>query len=81
MLALDPSVVRMDAAEVGNTEGLRALMPALTSGGIRAASSNGVLGDPRVATADEGEALLAGLVADLRYQLARWAPDGRGRLT
>jgi mycofactocin system creatininase family protein len=81
MLALDPSVVRMDAAEVGNTEGLRALMPALTSGGIRAASPNGVLGDPRVATAEEGEALLAGLVADLRYQLARWAPDGRGRLT
>ena len=60
LLALDPSMVRMDAAEVGNTAGLRELMPALTSGGLRAASPNGVLGDPRGATADEGEELLAG---------------------
>lgn len=81
LLALDPSVVRMDAAEVGNVAGLRELMPALTSGGVRAASRNGVLGDPRGATAADGEELLAGMVADLRCQLARWAPDERGRLT
>ena len=80
LLALDPSMVRMDAAEVGNTAGLRELMPALTSGGMRAASPNGVLGDPRGATADEGEKLLAGLVDDLRERLARWDPDDRGRL-
>jgi mycofactocin precursor peptide peptidase len=81
MLALDPSVVRMDAAEIGNMEGLRALMPALTSSGMRAASPNGILGDPRIATAEEGEALLDGMVADLQYRMARWAPDDRGRLT
>jgi mycofactocin system creatininase family protein len=81
LLALDPSVVRMDAAEVGNVAGLRELMPALTAGGVRAASPNGVLGDPRSATAADGEELLAGIVADLRYRLARWAPDDRGRLT
>jgi mycofactocin system creatininase family protein len=81
LLALDPSVVRMEAAEVGNTEGLRALMPALTSGGVRAASPNGILGDPRVATAEEGAALLDGMVADLQYRLTRWVPDDRGRLT
>jgi len=80
LLALDPSMVRMEAAEVGNTAGLRELMPALTSGGMRAASPNGVLGDPRGATADEGEKLLAGLVDDLRERLTRWAPDDRGRL-
>ncbi len=81
MLALDPSAVRMDAAEVGNVAGLRELMPALTAGGVRAASPNGVLGDPRGATAADGEELVAGMVADLRYRLARWAPDDRGRLT
>ncbi len=81
LLALDPSVVRMDAAEVGNVAGLRELMPALTAGGVRAASPNGVLGDPRGATAADGEELLAGMVADLRYRLARWVPDDRGRLT
>lgn len=80
LLALDPSVVRLDAMEAGNTAELRALMPVLTSGGVRAASSNGVLGDPRTATAAEGVALLATLVEDLRAQLDRWAPDERGRL-
>ena len=73
-------MVRLDAAEVGNTAGLRELMPVLTSGGVRAASPNGVLGDPRGATAAEGEALLAGLVEHLRACLDRWAPDERGRL-
>ena len=80
LLALDPAVVRMEAAEVGNTAGLRELMPALTSGGLRAASPNGVLGDPRAATAAEGDALLATLAGDLGARLARWDPDDRGRL-
>ena len=69
-----------DAAEAGNTASLRELMPVLTSGGVRAASANGVLGDPRGATAAEGEALLATLVENLRGELMRWKPDERGRL-
>ena len=80
LLALDPSVVRLAAAEVGNTAPLRDLMPALTSGGVKAASANGVLGDPRGATAAEGEALLATLVENLRDELGRWKPDERARL-
>ena len=80
LLALDPSLVRLDAAEAGNTASLRELMPVLTSGGVRAASANGVLGDPRGATAAEGEALLARLVENLRGELMRWKPDERGRL-
>ena len=80
LLALDPSVVRLAAAEVGNTAPLQELMPVLTGGGVRAASPNGVLGDPRGATAAEGEALLATLVENLRDQLERWKPDQRGRL-
>jgi creatinine amidohydrolase len=55
-------------------------MPVLTSGGVKAASANGVLGDPRGASAAEGEALLATLVDDLHGELMRWKPDERGRL-
>jgi len=80
LLALDPSLVRLDAAEAGNTASLRELMPVLTSGGVRAASPNGVLGDPGGATVAEGEALLATLVENLRGELMRWKPDERGRL-
>jgi creatinine amidohydrolase len=80
VLALDPSLVRLDVAEVGNTASLRELMPVLTSDGVRAASPNGVLGDPRGATAAEGEALLVTLVENLRGELMRWKPDERGRL-
>jgi creatinine amidohydrolase/Fe(II)-dependent formamide hydrolase-like protein len=39
-----------------------------------------VLGDPRGATAAEGEELLATMTGELRDRLARWAPDARGRL-
>jgi mycofactocin precursor peptide peptidase len=80
LLALDPSLVRLDLAEAGNTAELQALLPVLTTRGVRAASPNGVLGDPRGATAAEGEALLAGLAANLHACLDRWAPDERGRL-
>ena len=80
LLALDPSVVRVEAAEVGNTAELQVLLPLLTKGGVRAASPNGVLGDPREATAAEGVVLLATLVENLRDRLERWKPDERGRL-
>lgn len=80
LLALAPDVVRLDAAAPGNTAGLRELLPALTSSGVRAVSPNGVLGDPTGASMEEGVALLDGMVADLRYGLTRWTPDPRGRL-
>jgi mycofactocin system creatininase family protein len=81
LLALDPGVVRRDDIEVGNIESLVTLLPVLTRGGVAAASPNGVLGDPRDATAEEGEELLAHMVAQLRDRLARWEPDARGRLS
>lgn len=81
LLALDPSLVRLDAVEVGNTAELAALLPVLTRSGVLAASPNGVLGDPRGASAQVGSALLDGLVIDLRHRLTRWDPDPRGRLT
>ena len=81
LLALDSTVVRVDALEPGNTAPLAELMPVLVRGGTAAASPNGILGDPRGATAAEGEEILGVMVADLRGRLARWTPDGRGRLT
>lgn len=81
LLALDPAVVRLDAMEVGNTAPLVELLPILTRGGVAAASSNGVLGDPRGSTSAEGEFLLGLMVGELRDRLARWKPDDRGRLT
>lgn len=80
LLALDPAMVRADALEPGNIAPLRELLPVLTSGGVAAASPNGVLGDPRGATAREGDELLAEMVGELRERLARWEPDDRGRL-
>ncbi len=48
------------------TAPLAELLPRLRSEGVRAVSPNGVLGDPAGASAEEGQALLAAAIADLR---------------
>jgi creatinine amidohydrolase len=79
MLAIDPSVVRYERAEAGCTEPLDALWPRLRAEGVRPVSSNGVLGDPTGASADEGVELLDALVTDLAGAVkARW-PLGPAR--
>ncbi len=65
MLAIAPDTVRVELAEPGNTAALTELLPQMQAGGVSAVSANGVLGDPRGASAEEGEALLAELVASL----------------
>ncbi len=65
MLAIQPALVRREAAVVGNTDSVTSLMPLLSSGGVAAASSNGVLGDPSAASSGEGDRLLAALIDDL----------------
>jgi mycofactocin system creatininase family protein len=72
MLALAPELVRLDRAAAGNVEPLPALLPRLRAGGVRAVSANGVLGDPTGASAEEGAALLAALVAALVAECARF---------
>lgn len=69
VLALDPTVVRLDRAEPGVTEPLAALLPALRAGGLAAVTPNGVLGDPTGASAEEGEVLLARMIAELAARL------------
>jgi mycofactocin precursor peptide peptidase len=70
MLAIDPAAVRLELAEAGCTEPLDALLPRLRAEGVRPVSSNGVLGDPAGASADEGRALLDTLVRDLAETVA-----------
>ena len=73
MLALDPAVVRLDLAEPGCTEPIERLLPRLRAEGVRPVSSNGVLGDPSGASAEEGHALLDALVNDLVVSVGgRW---------
>jgi mycofactocin precursor peptide peptidase len=77
-LALDPRRVRMSRAEAGNRTPIADLMPLLQAAGVRAASRNGVLGDPSGASAAEGAGLLAALTADLLAAVAAWRGPGPG---
>ena len=71
LLAIDPAAVRLHLAEPGRTEPITTLLPRLRAEGVRPVSSNGVLGDPTGANAEEGRALLDDLVRDLATAVAR----------
>jgi mycofactocin precursor peptide peptidase len=79
MLALEPTAVRVDRAVAGPVAPLDELAPALRSGGVRAVSANGVLGDPTGASAQHGRVLLAALVDDLVATVAAWRAADGGR--
>jgi mycofactocin system creatininase family protein len=72
LMALAPSLVRVEVAEAGATAPVGELMAALRSGGVRTVAPNGVLGDPAGASAAEGRALLDRLTADLVGAVDRW---------
>ena len=76
MLAVDPARVRRSDGVAGNTAPLTELWPRLRSGGVRAVSANGVLGDPAGASAVEGRRLLAAAAGDLVAAVRRWVADG-----
>ena len=74
LLALDPAVVRLELAEPGCTEPIERLLPRLRAEGVRPVSSNGVLGDPTGASAEEGRVVFDALVDDLTASVAeRWS--------
>jgi mycofactocin system creatininase family protein len=77
MLALEESV-RVELAEAGNTLPLVDLIDDLRTGGVGAVAESGVLGDPTGASAEEGSALLAAAVEDLRATLAAWPTPAVG---
>jgi len=63
LLHLDPGAVRLELAAPGDPHPVSELIDRLRRDGVRAVSPNGVLGDPRGATAAEGSRLLAELIA------------------
>jgi creatinine amidohydrolase len=69
MLALEPSLVGSERP-VGAVQPMASLLPRLRSHGVRSVASNGVLGDARGASAEEGERLLAQFVAEIGAMLA-----------
>ena len=70
MLRLRPESVRLELAEAGNPQPLSEILPAMRSGGVAAVSPNGVLGDPKGATAAAGERILEEMVSDVVGRLA-----------
>jgi creatinine amidohydrolase/Fe(II)-dependent formamide hydrolase-like protein len=48
--------------------------------GVAAVSPNGVLGDPRAASAEHGQHLLNLAAAALRAAVEAWPSDDRGRM-
>lgn len=78
MLALEPGRVGHEAAQPGNLDPIDQLIAELVEVGVRGVSANGVLGDPRGATASRGRELLAGAVAELQSLVASWSPARAG---
>ena len=70
MLAIDPGLVRLELAEAGPDADLEDLRRR----GVKAVSSNGVLGDPSGASGSEGERFVTGFVEDLIHEIERWRP-------
>lgn len=81
LLDLTPGAVVVDDIEVGCTTPVADLMPRLRAEGVAAVSPNGVLGDPRGGTADEGRRLFASLLDRLVAELTALEVVGGGRLT
>lgn len=81
MLAADPARVLAGRIESGNDAPLAELMGELRAAGMRRVSPNGVLGDPRGATAEEGERLLEAIVAHAWSRFSGGVVDDRGCLS
>lgn len=71
LLAIAPEVVRMELAEVGDERPLITIIDELRSHGVEAVSQNGVLGDPRGASAAHGQKLLTLLTTQLIVHVKR----------
>ena len=80
MLHVEPRGVRAALAAAGETAPIAELLPRLRAEGVRGVSPNGVLGDPAGASAAEGAALAAAMVARLVTAVAGWRVDATGRL-
>jgi mycofactocin precursor peptide peptidase len=71
LLHLCPTAVRLELAEPGEGAPVGELIDRLRRDGVRSVSPNGVLGDPRGATPQEGRQLLEELIAGCADALSR----------
>jgi len=74
-LAIAPHRVHLERAEVGDQRPIGELLPLLRRGSLAAVSPNGILGDPRTATAEDGRRLLDELFDDLLFSVEAWCAD------
>ena len=81
MLALAPDEVRMAEARPGCTAPLAEILPQLRSGGVRAVSASGVLGDPTGASAERGREMIEVNARRIAAAARDWRPDPRGMLS
>lgn len=72
LLHLHPQQVRMDQAAPGYTGDMDVGLATLVANGTRALTSTGVVGDPRLATADRGESYLTAQAACYEAALRQW---------
>jgi creatinine amidohydrolase len=72
MLAIAGNRVRSERIAPGDTRPLAEIWPALRTGGVRAVTATGVLGDPSGASAAEGAVLLERITGDLLESVALW---------
>lgn len=73
LLQLHPSQVDLPAAVPGEQRPVAEIIELLRERGVRAVSDSGVLGDPRGANAQEGERMLAWLVAQTAGRIRAFA--------
>lgn len=75
MLALRPDSVDRSRLEAGVTAPLGEMIGALSRSGVRAVSPNGVLGDPRRASAEAGARILARWAQALTAETESWCGE------
>lgn len=75
MLHLHPGLVDMTRAAAGNPAPLADILEPMRTGGVRAVSATGVLGDPTAATAAHGRAVFDMWVSSLAHRLRTLAPE------
>ena len=72
LLYLDPNSVDHDRLEAGNTQPIGELAATLRDGGVKSVSPNGVLGDPRDASADHGRQVFERWLGELESAIRSW---------
>lgn len=80
MLHLAPELVQMPLAAAGCTAPLSEIMPELMRRGVSAVSTNGVLGDPTGASAEQGRSYFSSLCDTIDALLLKGKPDADGLL-